>query len=179
MCSGVGMVLCGDVWLQLERKGDISIVTKPFIAIFVVNILLWIDFNITIVRRKKKNEPGSSQLRSQTHIGHDATEERYLGWVVGHLLIGHLLPPIFGQLLPPILGQLLPLILGQLLLLILGHLLPLFIKRESTSTTCPTTHPTSSRRPWTRPPSSIKPLGLCNDRIYLDTFKCMSVWNVA
>ena len=99
--------------------------------------------------------------------------------VVGHLLIGHLLPPIFGQLLPPILGQLLPLILGQLLILILGHLLPLFIKRESTSTTCPTTHPTSSRRPWTRPPSSIKPLGLCNDRIYLDTFKCMSVWNVA
>ena len=99
--------------------------------------------------------------------------------VVGHLLIGHLRPPIFGQLLPPILGQLLPLILGQLLPLILGHLLPLFIKRESTSTTCPTTHPTSSRRPWTRPPSSIKPLGLCNDRIYLDTFKCMSVWNVA
>ena len=63
MCSGVGMVLCGDVWLQLERKGDISIVTKPFIAIFVVNILLWIDFNITIVRRKREKQPRSRQLR--------------------------------------------------------------------------------------------------------------------
>ena len=57
-------MLCGDIWLQLERKGTISFVTKPFIAMFIVNILLWIDFNITIVRRKKQSEPRTSRLRS-------------------------------------------------------------------------------------------------------------------
>ena len=61
--SGAGLVLCGDTWLQLERKGDISFITKPFIAIFIVNILLWIDFNISMVRRKKHNEPQTSRLR--------------------------------------------------------------------------------------------------------------------
>ena len=62
--SGAGLVLCGDTWLQLERKGDISFITKPFIAIFIVNILLWIDFNITLVRRKKENKPQTHRIRS-------------------------------------------------------------------------------------------------------------------
>ena len=57
-------MLCGDIWLQIERKGSVSVVTKPFIAIFIVNILLWIDFNFTIWRRKKQNEPPTSRLRS-------------------------------------------------------------------------------------------------------------------
>ena len=56
-------MLCGDIWLQLERKGTISFVTKPFIAMFIVNILLWIDFNISIVKRKNHNEPQTSRLR--------------------------------------------------------------------------------------------------------------------
>ena len=37
-------------------------VTKPFIAILVVNILLWIDFNISIVRRKKQKESTACRL---------------------------------------------------------------------------------------------------------------------
>ena len=36
---------------------------RPFIAIFVVNILLWVDFNITAVRRRKQREPPTSRLR--------------------------------------------------------------------------------------------------------------------
>ena len=46
----------GDIWLQLERKGNISWVTIPFVALFIVNILLWIDFNFTIKRRARKKE---------------------------------------------------------------------------------------------------------------------------
>ena len=42
-------------------------VTKPFIAILprflVVNLLLWIDFNISIVRRKKQKESTACRLR--------------------------------------------------------------------------------------------------------------------
>ena len=61
---GICLVLCGDIWLQYERKGSVSAVTKPFIAIFIVNILLWIDFNVTIWRRKKQNEAPVSRIRS-------------------------------------------------------------------------------------------------------------------
>ena len=46
----------GDIWLQLERKGNISWVTIPFVALFILNILLWIDFNFTIKRRARKKE---------------------------------------------------------------------------------------------------------------------------
>ena len=58
--SGSCIVLSGDVfWWQLSRRGTISNITRPFIAIFVVNILLWIDFNVTIVRRQKRELPAS------------------------------------------------------------------------------------------------------------------------
>ena len=56
-------MLCGDIMLQLERKGSISNITKPFIAIFVVNILLWIDFNVTMARRQKRQrEPPTNRF---------------------------------------------------------------------------------------------------------------------
>ena len=45
--------------------------TRPFIAIFIINILLWIDFNLTIWRRKKQNETPTRRLRSElTHLGY-------------------------------------------------------------------------------------------------------------
>ena len=54
---GICLVLGADVWLQLQRgRSNISNVTRPFIVIFVVNILLWIDFNITIVRQNHHHE---------------------------------------------------------------------------------------------------------------------------
>ena len=52
-----------DVWIQLERRGTISWATRPFVAIAIVNLLLWIDFNITIFRRKNQNRPQTGRLR--------------------------------------------------------------------------------------------------------------------
>ena len=56
-----------DIWGQLargRRKGrGISEITKAAIAIFIVNILLWIDVNITIIRRKDQQEPQTNRLR--------------------------------------------------------------------------------------------------------------------
>ena len=55
-------MLGADIWLQLQRgRSNVSEVTRPFVAIFVVNILLWIDFNITILRRNNHNEPRTSR----------------------------------------------------------------------------------------------------------------------
>ena len=57
-------MLYGDIWIQLERRGSVSNITKPFIAILVINILLWVDFNLTILRRQKRqSEPPTSRLR--------------------------------------------------------------------------------------------------------------------
>ena len=62
--SGIFVVMGFDIWLQLERGHlDISKFTKAAISIFIVNILLWIDFNLSIVRRKRQNEPKTSRLR--------------------------------------------------------------------------------------------------------------------
>ena len=53
-----------DIWGQLARgRRGISNITKAAIAIFIVNILLWIDVNITIVRRKDQQEPQTNRLR--------------------------------------------------------------------------------------------------------------------
>ena len=71
LCLGSCVVFCGDIWLQLHRKGSVSDVAKPFIAIFIINILLWVDFNVTIWRRKKRNKTPTRMLRSKlTHLGH-------------------------------------------------------------------------------------------------------------
>ena len=43
---GTVIVLGLDMALQLSRSSEISEGTKPFIAIFVLNIVLWIDFNM-------------------------------------------------------------------------------------------------------------------------------------
>ena len=68
-CLGSCLVLAGDIWLHRERGNKtISRTTRPFIAIFIVNILLWIDFNITIVRRKNQHEPQTSRLRCATGL---------------------------------------------------------------------------------------------------------------
>ena len=54
---GSCLMIAVDIWLQWERGNTtISNATRPFIAIFIINILLWIDFNITIVRRKNQHE---------------------------------------------------------------------------------------------------------------------------
>ena len=67
---GIVLVLGVDIWLQLERghiaNGFISEFTTAAIGIFIVNILLWVDFNISFVRRKKQNEPQTSRLRCVT-----------------------------------------------------------------------------------------------------------------
>ena len=73
---GICIVLCGDIMLQLERKGSISNITKPFIAIFVVNILLWIDFNVTMARRQKRQrEPPTNRfVVYKGHLGYHRPE---------------------------------------------------------------------------------------------------------
>ena len=49
---GTAIVLGLDLALQLARNHSISDGTKPFIAIFVLNIVLWIDFNIHMAKRR-------------------------------------------------------------------------------------------------------------------------------
>ena len=56
----LGFLTCfgGDLVMQWARKGKVSENTKLFIFIFIVNILLWIDFN---VKFSKKREPRGRQ----------------------------------------------------------------------------------------------------------------------
>ena len=63
--SGLCLVFSGDIWLQLERKGNISWVTIPFVALFIVNILLWIDFNFTIKRRARMKEQPANRFSAR------------------------------------------------------------------------------------------------------------------
>ena len=49
---GTVIVLGLDLALQLARNHSISEGTKPFIAIFALNIALWIDFNIHMAKRR-------------------------------------------------------------------------------------------------------------------------------
>ena len=53
----------GSIILQLQLDGTIRNVDKAGFAIFVVNVLLWIDFNLTIRRQKRQREPPSSRRR--------------------------------------------------------------------------------------------------------------------
>lgn len=52
---GSCLVLFGDILERLKRRGNISWVQKPFIATCIINLVLWVDFNITVLRRKPKN----------------------------------------------------------------------------------------------------------------------------
>ena len=68
MCIRDSLVIWLDIWLQMERRTNnrISKFTKAAIGIYIVNILLWIDFNISMVRRKNRNETQPSRLRCLT-----------------------------------------------------------------------------------------------------------------
>ena len=47
----------------LQLDGKMRNVDKAGIIIFIVNVLLWIDFNLTIRRQKRQREPPGSRRR--------------------------------------------------------------------------------------------------------------------
>ena len=65
---GSCLVLFGDILERLKRRGNISWVQKPFIATCIINLVLWVDFNITVLRRKPKNM-GQSNANTVSRCG--------------------------------------------------------------------------------------------------------------
>ena len=84
--SGLCLVFSGDIWLQLERKGNISWVTIPFVALFIVNILLWIDFNFTIKRRARKKERPANRFSARNlSLESYCCTENLISWLLRQL----------------------------------------------------------------------------------------------
>ena len=53
---GAFIILCGDLTIQYKKGyGQWSTTTKTFVGIFFVNLLLWLDFNYSMF---KKKQPG-------------------------------------------------------------------------------------------------------------------------
>ena len=84
--SGLCLVFSGDIWLQLERKGNISWVTIPFVALFIVNILLWIDFNFTIKRRARTKERPANRFSARNlSLESYCCTENLISWLLRQL----------------------------------------------------------------------------------------------
>ena len=57
LCFFVGTFFClaADSLLQLEKNHFINDITKLFLALFLINILLWIDFNINFSKSTRSS----------------------------------------------------------------------------------------------------------------------------
>ena len=53
---GSSVIFGLDVALQLARSNKMSFKTKPFIGVLILNLILWLDFNIQLTRRQRKSD---------------------------------------------------------------------------------------------------------------------------